>query len=447
MIDFRRSAGTRIAAASAAVFLVASSTIGLAAIALVQAYMRTSLDRQIERAASGVVGEHERAPAAIANAVRQREAHSGAPLGYVLFDPAGRRIAGKLDAPLLAPGWHDTSIRDEVDGADPARALVLSLRGGERLMVAGDRRPLETMKRGVLALYLLAVIVSALLCAALAVVLARYLDRRLTPIMRVASAVTQGRRAERIPVAMVRDEFDVAATSLNLMLDHHDALLEQLRQVTGDVAHDLRTPLTRARAELENALGGASSHDRAITRSLEHLDGAIGLFAAILRVAEVEGGERLRAEPVAMEALVGDICATYAPVFEDAGGRLDRRAAADCLVSGDRDLLAAVLINLLENVLRHAGAGASARIEVAHHAGAVRLTVRDDGRGVPAAELDRIFERFVRLDATRGSDGFGLGLSLVRAIAQAHGGRVSAMAGDPGLAIVLDLPSFARDAR
>lgn len=434
MSALRRSAGTRIAVSAAGIFLLASTTIGLAAIVITQWRLQAGLDRYVERASAPLVSRAAVGRAAVIAAIAARERRTGDQIGYALFDSEQRRVAGSLDIAYPAAGWSNIDIRDPVEGRDPARALATPLRNGDRLVVAGNRRPLISAQSAIGALYLLAVVVTLLLCGIMAIVLSRYLARRLGPISRVATAAIDGGFAQRIPIHAVHDEFDAAAMALNLMLDRVGGLVESVRQVSSDIAHDLRTPLTHARSELEAGLVGHVTADIAMARSLDHLDSALDLFAAILRVTEVEGGHH-HPEPFALDLLAADVVASFRPVFEDAGSVVSVRTVADAYVSADRAQVAMLLVNLLENVLRHAGSGAAAVVEVARAGDAIRLTVRDDGPGVPVHERDRIFGRFVRLDPARNDGGFGLGLSMVLAVAQANGAALSVDDSDVGFSV------------
>jgi signal transduction histidine kinase len=434
----RYRTGTRIAAAMAVAFVSASSLIGLVAVLVTQTYMLGVLDRHVEAASSSLIADAGAGRPSMLFALDKREQRSGNDIGYALFDASGRRLAGSLDVERPEAGWQDIWFRDPVEGADPGRALSTDLPNGDRLVVAGNRRPLLLVQSTILWLYGLAVIVTTLLCGTLAVALARYIDRKLMPVAQVADAVLQGQFERRVPVAAVRDEFDAVSASLNAMLDRVATLVDDLRQVTGDVAHDLRTPLTNVRAELETARGGSETESRAaIERSLDHLDHALELFAAILRISEVKGSGTRRADRVALDLVAADVCATLQPVFEDMGGSLSWTCDPDSLVSGDEAQLSSMIVNLLENVLRHGGLEPQAIVLVTHDAEQVRLGVRDRGPGVPEGQLTRIFQRFVQLDASRSRGSFGLGLSLVRAIADAHGATLSAHNRAPGLEIAL----------
>ncbi|KQT35430.1 hypothetical protein ASG29_03645 [Sphingomonas sp. Leaf412] len=437
----RRSAGTRIAVTAAALFLAATLVVGGGLVAATRAGMSQALDRRIVAAGDAMVAAARRGGrAAVVAAMRRQQDNGAGAIGLALYDRDGRSIAGRGDWPMPAPGWADAVLPDAVEGGDPARLLTIALPGGDRLMVAGNRRPLLMAQQAIGWLFLASLVSIAILCAAMGWLLARYIDRRLSPIVGTATAVIGGDLARRVPVGRHGDEFDTAALALNVMLDRIAGLMANLRQVTGDVAHDLRTPLTRIRLRLERAAGGPGA-DAAIRAAIVQLDELVAMFNAILRIAEIEGAPAARVEPVELEALVLDVTGSMRPVFEDAGIALRVRSDHDCVVMGDRGQIAAAVVNLLENVLRHAAGGSDAQVDLRTDGGAVVLTVRDTGPGVDDRDLARIFDRFVRLDGARTEAGHGLGLSLVKAVVQAHGGTVAAARRSPGLEVTIVLPA------
>ena len=275
-----------------------------------------------------------------------------------------------------------------------------------------------------------------------AVILGGYLKRRLRSISRSAEAIIGGDIRERMPVSPRRDEFDQVALTLNRMLDRVEGLLDNLRQVSSDIAHDLRTPLSRLRTRLEQgALETPGVADGILEDAIRQVDEVLSLFAAILRIAEVEGGETRRFfAPLDLSALVTELAESFAPSLEDHGRTLLWSIENEIQLEGDRELLAQAIINLLENAQRHTPAESIIRLTLVSAGGFACVQILDNGGGVPKADLGRITKRFARLESARNTEGYGLGLSLVSAVAKLHGGRLVLKNAEPGLSATIELP-------
>jgi hypothetical protein len=245
-------------------------------------------------------------------------------------------------------------------------------------------------------------------------------------------------------VSARRDEFDQLAVTLNRMLDRIEGLLENLRQVSSDVAHDLRTPLARLRTRLEQgALQSAQGADTrpVIEASIRQVDEVLSLFSAILRIAEVESGQPRRSfAPVDLSSLVTDLAESYAPAVHDGGRTLLWSVEPGLTLDGDRELLAQAIVNLVENAQRHTPKGTIVRLTSVGFDGKVSVQVEDNGPGVPNADLHRVVRRFARLESSRNTSGYGLGLNLVSAVAALHGGRLVLKNAGPGLTATIELP-------
>ena len=221
-----------------------------------------------------------------------------------------------------------------------------------------------------------------------------------------------GRLEERVPAIGMGDEFDRLTANLNLMLDRNQALMEGLRQVSTDIAHDLRTPLSRFGSiwmRCAKSLRPAGLR-ASIDEALAQVDDVLTTFHALLRIGQIEGGAgRARFEPVDLSAVMERVRLAYETAAEDAGTTLCAVITPDVVVNGDPQLLTQLFANLVENALRHAGEKASISMGLSRIGGRVRAVVADDGQGVPAAERSRVLSRFYRLDASRSTPGSGLG--------------------------------------
>jgi len=271
-----------------------------------------------------------------------------------------------------------------------------------------------------------------------------YLQKRLGRISAAAQGIMAGDLNQRIATSPRNDEFDQLAVTLNHMLDRICGLLDNLQQVSGDIAHDMRTPLSRLRSRLERAHADAESNKdtvASIEGSLAAVDELLALFSAILRISEVESGQPKRAfRSFDLSALVQEICQSYAPAIEDNGRTMHWQVADGIHLTGDQELLAQALINLVENAQKHTPAGTHIDVSLERSAAALVISVSDTGPGVRDEDKGRITGRFIRLEQARSTSGNGLGLNLVAAIASLHDGKLTFEDNSPGLRAIISLP-------
>ncbi|WP_395337393.1 HAMP domain-containing sensor histidine kinase [Novosphingobium sp. BL-8H] len=273
-------------------------------------------------------------------------------------------------------------------------------------------------------------------------------QRRLSRIDTAAQAIIAGDLGRRIVRDGSGSEFDRLAETLNRMLDRIEGLMDNLRQVSGDIAHDLRTPLTRLYGSLDRAADEADGAVRSdlIAKARAQASELLEIFAALLRITEIEGlSERLARPRIDLSALLRQMAETYAPDFEDSGRTLHWVIPPDLHVHGDRRLLSQAVANLLDNALRHTPKGTVVELAAKVERGAGRdelvLLVSDDGPGVAEEDRTRLFRRFARADRARSTEGHGLGLSMVQAIANAHGGAARILPAGSGCAVELRMPA------
>jgi signal transduction histidine kinase len=445
------SAAYRVAFTYSAAFALAILLLGLAVYYAADADFRNQQDVGVAEESAGLFREYgEGGMPDLTSAVAEREAMNPADgYHYAVFDGAGHRVAGSL--PILRPdvGARDIQITDEKEGPEAVRALVSALPRGARLVVAIDSEAVERIDETILSLFAAAFVSVIALGIVGALLLGGYLRQRLARISGTAQAIMPGDLARRIPVSARGDEFDQLAIALNAMLDRIEQLLENLRQVSSDVAHDLRTPLARLRNQIESALDGPGdpqsqrSQRPALKRALAQSDNLLALFAAILRISEVESGALKRHfARVDVSQLAGDLADSYTPAVLDGGRTLTASIMPGLATLGDRELIAQAAINLLDNAQRHTRAGTAISIEVTTNGNGISLAVADNGPGVAARDRTLITRRFARLEASRTTPGHGLGLNLVAAIAAAHGGTLAIEDNHPGLRVTLLLPKL-----
>jgi len=436
------SAAYRIAFANFAVY-----ALGLAILtAVVLATTHIAFSRQLDGMVSDESEELQHSFAAggeqqLAREIAAREAStSTSRMNYAVFAPDGRRIYGSLQTARPALGLHPIDFYDPAEGNDRARAFTVDLSPRERLVVAVDSEWFESIQDIVVLIFTIAFIGSLLIAFGGALALGSYLRRRLNAITGSAEAIIEGDIRRRMPIGPRSDEFDQVAATLNRMLDRIESLLDNLRQVSSDIAHDLRTPLARLRNHLEQGVAeeGAAA---LLTDAVQQLDEVLSLFSAILRLSEVESREtRRQFTKVDLTSLLTELAESYAAAFEDRDRSLLWTIDPNLRLEGDRELLAQAVINLLENALRHTPAGTAVKMDARAKGSSVQIEVTDNGPGVPATELPNIVKRFARLECSRNTAGHGLGLSLVSAVAELHDGKLIMREAAPGLCARMQLP-------
>lgn len=269
--------------------------------------------------------------------------------------------------------------------------------------------------------------------------------RRTDAMARACHAIMDGDMRARIPMRGSGDELDRLAGAINAMLDRIAALMENLRQVTNDIAHDLRTPVTHLRARLERALdepGDDAIRRQTLRAAIEKSDEILAMFAALLRIAQIEGGARRAAfAMLEMGALLAHMRELFGAVAEEEDHRLSVAVAENAAIRGDRELLIQLFSNLVENAILHTPPGTAITLSLAVRGGHAIVRVSDDGPGVPHAEHQKLFQRLYRREASRNRPGHGLGLSLVAAIAELHGARLRIAEHEAqGLCVELSFP-------
>ncbi len=379
---------------------------------------------------------------------------SVAPVGpdyYVLSDSDGHRIAGNLQFEPVDAGWHTIALSGaqgrHKTHANSAALFVSRLGDGKWLTVGRDSRDIGELDENLLRYFVVSVCVVVLLAFGSGAIAGHVFVKRVDQLGSHAERIVSGEQAGPLDTKRRGVEFERLAGRLDRMLARIRALMDNMRQVSNDIAHDLRTPLTRLRQRLESAQLDArdeASLRAAIEQSIIDVDNVLGTFGALLRVAQIQARDRTAGfAPVDVSELFVAMAEDYAPVAEDAGKQLHAEIASGVRVVGDRALLTQMLSNLIENAIHHTQRGARIDVSLRPRGDGQGWTgrVEDDGPGIPAAEHAHVFQRFVRLDSSRSKPGCGLGLALVAAIADLH--RISIRLADrgPGLAVALHYPN------
>lgn len=448
MRELWRSAAYRLAFGYTALCAVAVLATGSAVYYAASAMVWRDFDHAITEEVTGLKREYgEGGLPDLLDALTRHAHRPGNTFRYALFDQGGKVVLRQSSLPDASPGWGETRASQPGQPFWRARFFAERLPRGETLLVAADTNDLDGLRNRLLGALAIGFTVILGLGAAGTVFFGRHLRRRLETISSTAEAIIAGDLQQRVSIGPAGDEFDRAGASLNAMLDRIGKLVENLRQVSSDVAHDLRTPLQRLRGAVENGLNGPQDVPPlrdALERALGQSDAVLALFEAILRISEVEAGSaRKRFEPTDITALAKRVCEMYGPAVEDSCRTLVCDGKASVVVLGDLELLIQMMTNLLDNALLHTPQGTVVTMSTQQDSVQAQLIVADTGPGVPKADRQRITQRFVRLDRGRSLGGHGLGLNLVSAIAAAHGGQLVIEDNCPGLRAVIYLPMVA----
>lgn len=447
---FRSSAG-RAGLLHAGLTLLASLAILGTVYVVTTVYERRSAEEAIATEARNLV--LTAAGNGLFALARQIEGHIAADTAsrtvYALLDRDRQLIAGNIAPKAPDAGWQSFVIDQGEHAGDNALGLGIPIPGGALLLVARPQGQLDELEETITRAILIAGAIAVLLSILGGVLLGRSVQRRAASMNDALAAVAEGDLAMRLPARADGDEFDALASAVNTTLTRLEGALARLNQVTGDIAHDLRTPLARMRQRLERASRGATGGQvprEVVDRAVADIDEVLRVFAALLRIAQVESGERRASFAVIdLSAALADVVDALAPTAEDAGRPISVAIVPGLLVRGDRELLQQAMVNLIENAFRHTPSNAAVQVVLARDGVEVVASVADQGAGIAAADRDRVMRPFVRLDESRSTAGTGLGLALVRAVADLHGAALILENAEPGLKVSLRLRLLGAD--
>jgi signal transduction histidine kinase len=407
-------------------------------------YMSNSLDAAIdsditELEDSLLVGGNEALAVQVEERVRQTP-HG--PMYYLLEDPNGKVVAGNIPRSNSEEGRFDLKIPQSNSPSVAVHAHGITLANHEYLIVGVDALPRREMRKLILRVFEWSSVITLVLAFASGALMSGGLLRRIETISRTARDIMAGDFSKRIPVRRrTRDELDHLVASLNAMLERNELAMESVRQVSNDIAHDLRTPLTRLRQRLELAQRRARSAEewrRAADGCISDMDAILETFGALLRIAQIESGiPARRFAEVDLSELLRTVAEVYQPMAEEKEQCFTIDIAPGLTVWGDRQLLSQMVANVIENAMKHSPAGASIGLMTIQPPSAIAVTVMDSGPGIPVTDRGRVFQRFYRLESSRSTPGSGLGLSLVEAIAALHGASIELTDNSPGLRVTL----------
>lgn len=444
MYRLLRTASFRLTALYVAIFAVSAALLGTAVFLAARSALEQQMAARIETDMAYLTNEFRDGGLDRLLTTIMSRGRGPIALDYLVQDASGAHLAGEMPAvPALQPGWTTVRIPNATEDSgrpERSRALVADLGGGLLLAVGDDLGRIGEIEEAVTTAFVWTVGLVAVLGIGGGVLLSRAFLARVDAISRTAEAIIDGDFARRVPVRGTNDDLDRLAGTLNHMLDRIGTLMDSLRQVSTDVAHDLRTPLSRLYQRLEDAQLHARSmpeFQAANEAALREAEGLLETFSALLRIAQVEGASpRASFGPVDLSAVATAVVDAYRPDAEDGGRQLCPAIAPSVTVQGDQELLTQALANLVENGLRHTPPGTRITVSVRPDRGeGCSLMVQDDGPGVHPSDMPRLIDRFYRAERSRTTPGNGLGLSLVSAVADLHEAALHIEAGAPGLRV------------
>jgi signal transduction histidine kinase len=410
-----------------------------------------AMERQIDASVAGELAEI-RSAAPDGNTERLR-AGVAALIGrspdyfYLLQDASGRALAGNLPAVGPVPGvrqWPG-SARHDKNPFSGIRGRGVMVGEGSYLFVGLSTVQLHEMEELVINGFLWGFALAMLVSLAGGAAMSLSFLRRIEAVSQTSRDIIGGDLQRRIPERGTSDEFDHLAASLNAMLDRIQSLMEGLRQVANDIAHDLRTPLTRLRQRLELAQRRDVSGDgvaQVIEQAMQDIDSILETFGALLRIAQIESGARKAGFlPLDVSELLRNVIEIYQSAIEERRQTLVARLGTSLGVVGDRELLTQLFANLLDNAIRHSPDHARIGISARSEPGGIEVVISDNGPGIPAQLHEKVLQRFYRIESSRSTPGNGLGLSLAQAIARLHGSELTLGDHGPGLSVKVILAS------
>ena len=370
---------------------------------------------------------------------------------YLFAAPNFRPLAGNLDGwPKGAPseeGWLSFNVDDPAEDLQDvsARARVFVLQGNYKLLVGRDVRSLQVTQQLIERALLRGLAITVALALAGGLMLSRTMLRRLEEINHTSREIMAGDLSRRVPTRGSRDDFDQLAGNLNEMLDEIERLMAGIRHVSDNIAHDLRTPLTRLRQRLERLAHNGDWSDASQTQiedSIADADQLLATFSSLLRIARIEaGGYPPKVETLSLSELASDAAELYSALAEEKGLTFKSDLRGSVELNGDRDLIFQAIANLLDNAIKYTPVGGRVTLSTAEIDDRPWLQVADDGPGIPEQEHDNVVRRFYRLEASRTTPGSGLGMSLVSAIAAIHHAELMLKDNHPGLRVALHFPA------
>ncbi len=412
-------------------------------------YMANQADATIEAEIAGLAERYRSSGlTGLRNTISERISRKPGGFSiYLLADNDLHPLVGNINRwpaiPATQEGWLDFRLEGQGWPAGEihrARARAFQLRGGFHLLVGRDLHELQRTQELIVRTLVWGLAITLILGLVGGSMMTRSMVRRIEAINQTSREIMSGDLSRRIPMDRSGDDFDELAGNLNTMLDRIGSLMEEVRRISDNIAHDLKTPLTRLRNSLEllntNDAEDPERRQALIEQSMAEADGLLSTFNALLRIARIGSGERRAAfAPVDLEQVLCGVVEFYAPLAEERQQSLELSVSSTAVVAGDRHLLFQAFANLLDNAIKYTPSQGRIEVSLADQEGCPYVAVSDSGPGIPEQERDKVFRRFYRLESSRGLPGNGLGLSLVEAVAKVHQVELRVEDNAPGLRI------------
>lgn len=447
MISVLRSGAFRLALFFASVFALGAVALVITVDIAVSRYAEQATTDTLIAEADRIQAEDSReGRRAVVEDIQSATGNAGK-FRYALIDRNGARIAG--DLPNTHKGWGSVKVAERASPGDPAdiaadmRTYAVALGDQSFLAVGTDNYDVAELSNWLDAVALWSGIGITLLALGAGYLIASIFVRRLDHINSAANKIMEGQLSQRLPDMGMGPEFGSLTASLNRMLERIEALVSGMRQVSTDIAHDLRTPLTRLRQQLEIAHDSSSleTQREAMDNATGQVDEILGMFRALLRIGALEAGiGNDRFKPVDLSSLLDRMSMAYQPAIEDQAKSLRLSIQPNISVLGDSELLAQMFNNLIENAIVHTPTHTSISVGVRREENSVIATIMDNGPGIPVAERTNVLQRFYRLENSRSFPGAGLGLSLAAAVAGLHSAELVIGDNNPGLSVSIRFP-------
>jgi len=416
-------------------------------------YMSQQMDNTIQAEIQGLAERYDQEglqglTTLIAERVNRQQATANSI--YLLTTYTLKPLVGNLDRwpknAEINDDWLEfrLEVNEQTNETHLARAKIFRLPGRYGLLVGRDINQLTEAKRRIVQALTWGLAMMVFLAFAGGLVLSRRTVRKIERINQTTRRIMSGDLSRRVPRTHRNDDFDQVAENLNQMLDRIQTLMEDIRRVSDNIAHDLRTPLARLRQHLEEARvqeNPSSRSARNLERSIKEADSLLTTFNALLRIARIEAGQLTAGfGSIDFQTLMDDVVEFYEPLIEEKHQTLETALAPNIVSRGDRDLLFQALANLIENAIKYTPMKGHLSLSLVRLGANLVITVADNGPGIPEEEKENVFRRFYRLDQSRSSSGNGLGLSMVSAVIAMHNGTIDLQNNRPGLKTVVRLP-------
>ena len=450
LIRLSRTASVRLTLFYVALFVASVASLFVAVFLITTEELHHQASQEVRREIRDLMDDYNAGGFAELAAVVSRRVQGGTTLqlSYGLVDASGRRVVGSLTQVDGKVGWMEEKVAVLTSPHVPARNRIVSLyaqalQTGGYVLVGFDNNRIREAQEAIATAFALASGAALLLAVGGGLFISFRFLRRIEQISKTTEAIVAGDLECRALVRGTGDEIDHLAIGMNTMLDRIQGLMESMEQVSSDIAHDLRTPLSRLRQRLERAQATAKTtkeYFEAVEQAIADTNSIIQTFSALLSIAQIEAGASRR-DPASVDLseLCASIAATYAAVVEGNGQMLVTSIDPSMAVEGDRNLLTQMIANLIENAIRHSPTSAQISIRLGANGSTALLTVADTGPGIPEHERSKVLQRFYRLERSRTTPGNGLGLALVKAVCDFHQATLDLGDNAPGLSVSIAL--------